>query len=301
MKFKLLVLLLSANLISCVEVRDSEKKASPPETTASPAVEVRPLAQPQRYAVLIKSVSSSAQITRKSMSSLKFEQTSQVPTGSSEVEDVVELPGIYEYSISQNGKTTLVQVTIPKDYIISGDMNLAGFDAPVKREKGQYRVVETSGRIYFKAGSSLMTNGENLHLKADSIESEGALVQTFPLGQTAQPGQDGRHGGHVKLEARTLSGTLQVIMRGEAGGQAGSANWSSDDNNGRKGGNSGLLEVAIADQKMGDVTFLLQPGKASEGVEVYHMCLLHDCGRTLVKPKGTNGLDGIAQPPLGLK
>ena len=190
MKPILLILPLIFSLISCIEVRDPNEEAQViEEVTHQPTVEVRPLPQPHRYAVLIK--------------------------GSIDTEDVIEQPGVYEYSVQKGGRQFNLQVEIPQDYVVENEMTLEQLSPVTILDENQFRVLETKGRVFFNARSMLTLMGEKLLIKASSIESEGALLQTFPINQTAGLGLDGRHGGHIKFEAQKIRGTLQVIMRGE--------------------------------------------------------------------------------------
>jgi hypothetical protein len=65
------------------------------------------------------------------------------------------------------------------------------------------------------------------------------------------------------------------------------------DNNGKKGGNSGQLELDIKDKSRGGITFDLEPGRGGEGVAIA-------IASRVYKPKGQKGTDGVAQQPLGL-
>ncbi len=309
---KLLLITLSLTLISCIEVRDPDAKTKVAEEVQSqPIVEVRPLPQPQRYAVLIKGLPDRSRISRRVIGNLKFGEAAQLANSTTEAEDIIEQAGHYEYSVQQGERNFQLRVVIPQDYVVSGDMKLQQLEKDLKLQGKNLKVLETDGRVYFKAGASLTTMGENLLIKAQSIESEGALLQTFPVNQTSKFGVDGNHGGHIKLEALALRGTLQVIMRGGNGGLPEASSFLSGkkmdqlNNNGHKGGNSGLLEVKIQDQSQGDITFELEPGKGSAGQPIMTFCFSLNanipCRPRMYKPKGEDGLNGVAQQPLGLK
>ncbi len=309
---KLLLFALSLNLISCIEVRDPDEKAEVTEEVQSqPIVEVRPLPQPQRYAVLLKGLPYRSRISRRVIGNLKFGESAQLADSTTEAEDIIEQAGHYEYSVQQGERNFQLRVVIPHDYIVSGDIELQQLEKDLKLQGKNLKVLETDGRVYFKAGASLTTMGENLLIKAQSIESEGALLQTYPSNHTSPVGIDGNHGGHIKLEASALRGTLQVIMRGGNAGIPEASSFLSGkkmdqlNNNGHKGGNSGLLEVKIQDQSQGDITFELEPGKGSVGQAIMTSCFSfmenNPCKPRMYKPKGQDGLNGIAQQPLGLK
>lgn len=302
MKVQILIICISVFLISCIEVRDPNKETKQnvvaPEQAVQPIAEVMPLSQPQKYAVRIKGLSDQSQITRKKLGVVSEKN----PIYGVQGEDIVDSPGFYEYSIQQGDRKFQVQVEIPQDYIIEGDKDLKSYEV----EKG-FKVLKTAGRVFFRASSSLTTNGENFLIQAKSIESEGAMLQTFLPGQTVGVGFNGHHGGLIKIVAEELRGTLQVFMRGQNGGRgetllgASRKKWQDINNNGGAGGNSGQLELTIKDQTRGQIMFNLEPGKGGEGTKLISHCLLKSCLPVVLKPKGENGRDGIAQQPIGLK
>ncbi len=302
MKLKILVLPLLLSIISCIEVRDPDQNKKLEVVETRVFAEVRPLAQPQKYAVLIKGLSGLSQVTRKSLSSAKIGKLEQVVVSNLEAEDIVEAAGVYEYSILQNGQNIQLQVEIPHDYIIEDEMNISQLvDLKQKNDQDHFHVLETNGRVYFKARSSLLTNGENILIKAQMIESEGAIIQTFLPLQKAKNLVHGRHGGHIKLESKSIRGTLEVFMRGESGGDmlvsptAAQMRIEDMQNDGRKGGNSGFLELQIDDQSKGRVTYALEPGQGSLGVEIRYN------QKRTYKPRGVDGIAGVSQMPIGFK
>lgn len=309
---KVLLFVFPLFLISCIEIRDPKKQVKSPAVEAAPAAlpiaEVRPLDLPHQYAVVIKGVQPMSQVMRKPISLLVEMPMAAVPVSSSQAEDVVDQPGEYLYLVQQDGATTNLKVRIPEDYVIEGDMKLDQLSLNITTDQDHFRAYATDGRIFFKAGSTLTTNGENLLIKATSIESEGAMIQTFPANLKATDGMAGRHGGDIKLEAQSLRGTLQFFMRGENGGNGETLHSGTHksiqqlNNNGQKGGNSGQLELAIVDQSRGGVNFELIPGAGGEGsVVAIYGCPTGQCGTIVIKTKGENAKGGVAQQPIGIK
>ena len=97
-------------------------------------------------------------------------------------------------------------------------------------------------------------------------------------------------------------------MRGENGGkgetmaQSRGRDYKLLDNNGQKGGNSGLLELAIMDQTRGGATFDLMPGAGGLGDVVKVSTRIGNTATVIVlKPMGSNASGGVAQQPIGLK
>jgi hypothetical protein len=302
-----LVFLFPVFLVSCIEVRDANEKNKAPvqENQAGPTAEVRPLSQPHQYAVLIKNHERLMQVRRRNTEKGKLGLV-EIQVSENQAEDLLNQAGSYQYDIIQGDKTFNLVVEIPQDYVISGQMNLRNLNnLPRDKVEGFY-ILETAGRLFFEAGSSLTTDGEKILVKVNSIESEGALVQTFPKGQTAQIGKSGRHGGHVKLQANTFRGSLHFALRGESGGTGEypilvSKRINEFNVNGGSGGNSGLLEVDIKDKSMGSISFELSPGIGGKGVEIRNQCSgIPGCMPVILRPKGQDGSSGVIQQPIGL-
>jgi hypothetical protein len=66
---------------------------------------------------------------------------------------------------------------------------------------------------------SLYTLGNNVRIHVRNINIESGLISTFPEGQTAELGKNGRAGGHLLVDVQEGAGVLKIVMRGEAGGQ----------------------------------------------------------------------------------
>lgn len=66
-------------------------------------------------------------------------------------------------------------------------------------------------------GAVIYTLGQTLKIEITNLNSQGRL-ETFPEGQTAAAGMDGRSGGHIELYIQNPTGFLNIALRGEAGG-----------------------------------------------------------------------------------
>jgi hypothetical protein len=97
-----------------------------------------------------------------------------------------------------------LDITIPRDLSIAGTTSLAS--------------VSGIGRLMIPKGSKIITSGKDLEISVDQIISTGGSVETFPNGQTAAANTAGRPGGQIKIHARTGTGSLTVVARGENGG-----------------------------------------------------------------------------------
>jgi hypothetical protein len=80
------------------------------------------------------------------------------------------------------------------------------------------------GKLTFRRGSRLVSDGFPVRLVVDEIISEGGVLETFEEGQKATRGNAGRSGGIIVLEAARASGDLRVILRGEGGGDGRNGN-----------------------------------------------------------------------------
>ena len=58
----------------------------------------------------------------------------------------------------------------------------------------------------------------DLTIIADEFLSNHSIIKNFPEEQTAKKKENGKHGGNVLIEAKTVSGNLKLILKGENGG-----------------------------------------------------------------------------------
>lgn len=71
-------------------------------------------------------------------------------------------------------------------------------------------------RLILKPNGILQTNGYKLWLMAQSLESENALIRTFPSGAQAKSGR-GRSGSHIEISANQAQGSMRLELRGQQG------------------------------------------------------------------------------------
>lgn len=305
LNFGFLILIIAFS-IGCVEVRDPEAKKNKEAVGASqPTIqwEVRPLSGPQKYEVILKGVSEGSQIVRKSLNFIKQSSTDYKIAQSPVFSDIVESGGVFEYLVQLGTQVTKIEVIVPQDLIIEGEVDIKSLPLNLQRDQDEWKTLETEGRIYFRAGALITTQGAQLLIKARSIESEGATIQTFNLSQTAEALHEGRNGGQIKLVADELRGTLHFVMRGEHGGY-GQLPFQNRkgvpfDNRGRRGGNSGLLISEIKDLSRGALSVDFDPGKGGKGTELKSFCMDPNCTPVTIIPQGPDGRDGIVEQPVG--
>ncbi|WP_413569429.1 hypothetical protein ACLWBD_02590 [Bdellovibrio sp. HCB117] len=116
------------------------------------------------------------------------------------------------------------------DLVVNQDLYLykGGFRTKQEMEalianEGLSRDVQTYSlqfqKITFSAEGRLFTMGHAVTLKAEELISEEGHILTFPEEQVAPLGHEGRHGGHIALIATNAEGLLNIVLRGENGGQ----------------------------------------------------------------------------------
>ncbi|WP_415062238.1 hypothetical protein [Bdellovibrio sp.] len=92
-----------------------------------------------------------------------------------------------------------------------------------EKTKPGFSEVATESEFHFESidmmpEGALYTMGGNVRIHVQKLTSEKSLISTFPQGSQAQPQEDGRDGGHLFLNVNQAEGSLQIEMRGEAGG-----------------------------------------------------------------------------------
>ena len=65
---------------------------------------------------------------------------------------------------------------------------------------------------------TIQTLQYDLTIIADEFISNHSIIKNFPEEQTAKKKENGKHGGNVLIEAKTTSGNLKLILKGENGG-----------------------------------------------------------------------------------
>jgi hypothetical protein len=141
------------------------------------------------------------------------EPAANVGTVSHEAKDYIDTTVVagttYRYTLASTDSESFtvkksLDVTVPRDLTVTGVTALPS--------------VTGIGRLIIPKGSKIVTNGKDIEISVDQIISDGGTLETFPEGQTAAQNTPGRSGGQVKLRAKSGTGVLTVIARGETGG-----------------------------------------------------------------------------------
>ncbi len=102
----------------------------------------------------------------------------------------------------------------------------------IKVEESEEKVLDTSraaissqghsvliiNRMRLSKNSRILTEGKKIQLKVNSIQSLGGTIASFRRGEKADTGVSGKSGGELIVEAKSLEGSLHVVMRGQDGG-----------------------------------------------------------------------------------
>lgn len=117
-----------------------------------------------------------------------------------------------------------VQIHEPM-YVYDGKiLNLQDLELEIKLNEVSKKIVKhdfvfSIDKLIITDGGSLYTLGNNVRIHVQSIDCESCLISTFPEGQNANPGVNGRAGGHLLIDIKEGVGFIKIVMRGEAGGQ----------------------------------------------------------------------------------
>ncbi len=117
-----------------------------------------------------------------------------------------------------------IQINEPM-YVFDGKiLNLQDMELEIKLNEVSKKSVKhdfdfSIDELTMTDGGSLYTLGNNVRIHVRNIKIESGLISTFPEGQTAEFGKNGRAGGHLLIDIQGGVGILKIVMRGETGGQ----------------------------------------------------------------------------------
>jgi len=299
MKFKLLSVLGCLLTVGCIEVKDQNEKKSKAIEVSQITFDIEPLAQPQAYLVRFSGLNCNLNFKR--TSTLK----SRISTELKNCEDLVNESGSHLYEWVEDGLVKSMTVNIPEDKIIEGTVQLSQLNPVDFQSHGEIKKhVKISGRLYFRAASKLVTNGESVLIETDLIHSEGASIMTFENGSKANDGTHGQSGGLIHLRAKKIVGAFRVELRGQNGGN-GENQFTSRKQinslilNGSNGGNSGRFWLESLDLNQSQINIIKEPGAGGQGTGVPSMCIdltgNNPCRPSFIRPIGPEGLTGYEE------
>ncbi len=298
MKFQLSVIMCCFLAVGCVEVKDQNEKKSKATEVSQIAYEIEPLDRPQGYLVRFSGLNCSLNFRR--TSKLK----SRISANLRNCEDIVDESGLHEYEWIEGTVAKSLSVNIPEDKIIVGTVQLDQLNPADFRDQSEVKKqVKISGRLYLRAGSRLVTNGESVLIEAELIHSEGASILTFESGSRAPEANLGRSGGLVYLKSEQIKGVLNFELRGQHGGNGETTavsrkRWKDLNLNGANGGNSGKLWIESENLNHSQVNILKEVGQPGIGTDVTTFARFEARAprvRTILRPKGPDGSTGFEE------
>jgi hypothetical protein len=192
--------------------------------------------------------------------------------------------------VDDSGKVVRsVEVDVPMDLVIDRAVELS-------KSPDWHNVY----RVIFAKSGLLTTNGFNVVLHAQKIESDQGVIRTFAPNQTAATGADGRNGGEIRIFAVEAHGQLAVEIRGENGGNGlGPVGLARDGGNAGSGGNSGNFFLDITGTNDLKISFVDQAGikgvagKGAPAGMIGGLCMGGQCNSPSPVGPGENGKEGI--------
>ena len=116
---------------------------------------------------------------------------------------------------SQMIETFPLAARVPKDFVFS--------DTTTLEKNMSLTLKENYNRVFLKDNSRIQTLNHDLVIEVNEIIVEKkATIETFALSQKASMNKKGRSGGNIRLVSQKASGSLNVYLRGEDGGDGSS-------------------------------------------------------------------------------
>ncbi|WP_413942691.1 hypothetical protein [Bdellovibrio sp. HCB-162] len=188
------------------------------------AYTVTPTEEPNRYSIKFSWASDITTFKMQSPVSKDFVATS-VDSGFSEV---VEGGREYEYkfSSSEPSQPVIIKVAVPKDIVLSGQLNYSG------------KVVLRANRLFITRGALVSSYRNDIDIRANEIYADGGTIQNYPTGymDCLPRTPEAFAGGNISIIAKKAYGKLTLILSGARG-----CNW------GVKGGSGGKLILQVED------------------------------------------------------
>lgn len=110
-------------------------------------------------------------------------------------------------------QTFTKSVVIPKDFVIRENSFNINEDTRIEVQ-----------RVFLHKDFPLYIHNHKVEIVTSELHADSMSIETFPVGQTAQPQTKGKSGGSLSFSTKKLYGRLKIIMRGENGGQGAKGN-----------------------------------------------------------------------------
>jgi hypothetical protein len=203
--------------VSCAEFKNDESKQNNQTNPISAmeienfiTVKVEPTAKPERYIVYFSwpKIQEDFKIRIRLGEVLSTVNPAQ-STFSHEVAHDQNLTYVFDILSDTNRvqKSISKLVNIPMDLVLSTGKNELNSDL-ILRPK----------RLFLFKDAPVTSNGFKIDLIVEELISEEALIQTFSPGSKADFGNAGATPKDISIKARTAVGKLNVVMKGQDGG-----------------------------------------------------------------------------------
>lgn len=207
---------------ACMEVRNADDPSGRDQDpvvnlSAANAPIVEAMAAANSYRVVFRDVRGSLMHVRRTSTKGKADWV-VLPVQNSQAVDADPAVGetvLYEWGeMTAAGFRTLgkANVHVPLDLEIRGRWFLGVQEGKTLSERRHW------GRIWFRQGSELITEGEDLILEADRLIFEDSILRSFQKSAKAAVGKNGRSGGRWVLRADQIEGIAHLDLLGEDGG-----------------------------------------------------------------------------------
>lgn len=222
--------LLVACTSACVEFKDEPLAHEQPAPVPAPPTEKKPLGsiqlsvsvkpdeKPNIYfvALAVQDLDSGRWIIKKQKGNeSEFSILEIQPSSQSIVDTKIVAGTTYTYQLlnldNPDNHSEIIPVKIPKDLLLDGVSTMDVKDIAV--------AMSGIARLFLSENAVISVLDENLAIEVEEIHANGGTIQNFADGSVAGLGRRGRSGGNITIKATRLIGSLNIIMRGERGGQ----------------------------------------------------------------------------------
>lgn len=114
--------------------------------------------------------------------------------------EILDLAGKTEKSFSKI-------VIVPRDFVVRAGQSEFTADQKLKIK-----------RLFLNPDVPLRTNGFRMEIVADELIADKGLIESFAEGSKVDTSLNGKGAGELIIKAQTATGTLQIVMRGQMGG-----------------------------------------------------------------------------------
>ena len=228
----------------------------------------------------------------------KFIEVLKAENGSWIDKDIQEGQQI-EYQLwgaTVSGERKLVEnkeIHIPTDMIIEGQEHIEEWEPLLNSGK-------PIGRLVFLEKASLQIEDKDFKIHVRELEAKEGKLLSFPFGQKASLGKEGRDGGSIEIYAEKAKGKLYLQLYGESGGEGqdgGAIRQAKKGAKGAKGSPAQYRSIESSFRCRGDICLDPPPILVCKKAPTYG----EKGGQGGKGTHGTNGQKGGNSSPLHLE